>query len=183
MADIKKTNKQIAKAVSKQVSKASQVSLDSGNPPNGKDTKQLSKDAYSGRLKKAEKQVVPTNNRYETLAEVDDLMDISQDRPQTQKSPKKKFTPILPPMTNSVIQWNCRGLRSNFEELSILIVKHNPLAVCLQETFLKDTDNINVRAFNLSHKCQSLWGCFHSCKWEYSPESSYIKYQPTSCGR
>ena len=84
--------------------------LDSRNPPkglsgepgpskptSGKDTKQLSKDAYSGRLKKAEKQVVPTKNRYETLAEVDDLMDISQDRPQTQKSPKKKITPILPP--------------------------------------------------------------------------------------
>ena len=48
-------------------------------------------------------------------------------------------------MTNSVIQWNCRGLRPNFDELTLLIVKYNPLAVCLQETFLKDTDNINVR--------------------------------------
>ena len=57
-------------------------------------------------------------------------------------------------MTNSVIQWNCSGLRPNFDELSILIVKHNPLAVCLQETFLKDTDNITVRGFNLYHKCQ-----------------------------
>ena len=35
-----------------------------------------------------------------------------------------------------------------------LIVKHNPLAVCLQKTFLKDTDNITVRGFNLYHKCQ-----------------------------
>ena len=52
-------------------------------------------------------------------------------------------------MTNSVIQWNCRGLRPNFDELSILIVKHNP-----QETFLKDTDNITVWGFNLYHKCQ-----------------------------
>ena len=57
-------------------------------------------------------------------------------------------------MTNSVIQWNCSGLRPIFDELSILIVKHNPLAVCLQETFLKDTDNITVRGFNLYHKCQ-----------------------------
>ena len=57
-------------------------------------------------------------------------------------------------MTNSVIQWNCRRLRPNFDELSILIVKHNPLAVCLQETFLKDTDNITVRGFNLYHKFQ-----------------------------
>ena len=57
-------------------------------------------------------------------------------------------------MTYSVIQWNCRGLRPNFEELSLLIVKHNPLAVCLQKTFLKDTDNITVRGFKLYHKCQ-----------------------------
>ena len=42
----------------------------------------------------------------------------------------------------------------NFDELSILIVKHNPLAVCVQETFLKDTDNITVRGFNIYHKFQ-----------------------------
>ena len=107
-----------------------------------------------GTIKKAEKQVVPTNNRYETMAEVDDLMNISQDRPQTQKSPKHYLPPYFLLMTNSVIQWNCRGLRPNFDELSLLIVKHNPLAVCLQETFLKDTDNITVRGFNLYHKCQ-----------------------------
>ena len=52
-------------------------------------------------------------------------------------------------MTNSVIQWNCRGLRPNFDELSLLIVKHNPLAVCLQETFLKDTDNLTVRELKI----------------------------------
>ena len=57
-------------------------------------------------------------------------------------------------MTNSVIQWNCHGLRPNFDELSLLIVKYNPLAVCLEETFLKNTDNITVRGFNLYHKCQ-----------------------------
>ena len=34
------------------------------------------------------------------------------------------------------------------------MVKHNPLAVCLQETFLKDTDNITVRGFNLYNKFQ-----------------------------
>ena len=57
-------------------------------------------------------------------------------------------------MTNSVIQWNWHGLTPNFDELSLLVVKHNPLAVCLREAFLKDTDNITVRGFNLSHKCQ-----------------------------
>ena len=90
-------------------------------------------------------------------------------------------------MTNSVIQWNCRGLRPNFDEISILIVKHNPLAVCLQETFLKDTDNIIVRGFNLYHKCQKTEN--RASKGvsilvnENVSQSSYIKYQPTSCGR
>ena len=65
-----------------------------------------------------------------------------------------KLVPYFPLMTNSFIQWNCRGLRPNFDELSLLVVKHSPLAVCLQETFLKDTDNITVRGFNLYHKFQ-----------------------------
>ena len=72
-------------------------------------------------------------------------------------------------MTNSVIQWHCRGLRSNFDELTLLIGKYNHLAVCLQKTFLKDTDNITVMGFNLYHKCQEIedrasGGCVHSCK-------------------
>ena len=109
IADIEKTKKQIAKAANKQNSEASQ-SLDSRNPPKrlsgepgpskpttGKYMEYLTKDTSSGRVKQVENQLVPTNNRYETLTEVDDVMDISQDRPQTQKSPKKNITPILPP--------------------------------------------------------------------------------------
>ena len=42
----------------------------------------------------------------------------------------------------------------NFDEVSILFVKHNPLAVCLQKTFLKDTDTITVSGFNLYQKFQ-----------------------------
>ena len=40
------------------------------------------------------------------------------------------------------------------DELSILVVKDSPLAVCLQDTFPKDTENITVRGFILYHKCQ-----------------------------
>ena len=54
---------------------------------------------------------------------------------QIQKLPEKsKMITILFPMTNSVIQWNC--CEPNFDDLSLL-VKHNPLAVCLQEMFLR----------------------------------------------
>ena len=49
-------------------------------------------------------------------------------------------------MNNSnFIQWNCRGLRVNFNELSLLIQNHNPVAICLQETHLKDTDKISIK--------------------------------------
>ena len=57
-------------------------------------------------------------------------------------------------MTNKVIQWNCRGLRPNFDELSFLVVRYNHLAVCLQKTFLKDINIITVKGFNLYHKFQ-----------------------------
>ena len=50
-------------------------------PMSEKDTKTQNKDSLSARLKKAEKQLVPTNNPYETLAVMDDLMDIPEDRP------------------------------------------------------------------------------------------------------
>ena len=110
ISDIEKTKKKIAKA-HKQNTKSAQVSLDVKPPPkglpigepgpsrhmSGTDTKKHKKDSLSARLKKAEKQLVPTNNPYETLAEMDDLMDIPEDRPQNKKSPKTKITPILPP--------------------------------------------------------------------------------------
>ena len=38
---------------------------------------------------------------------------------------------------NYIIQWNCRGLRSNREDIELLISKYSPAAICLQETMLK----------------------------------------------
>ena len=35
---------------------------------------------------------------------------------------------------NFIIQWNCRGLRSNREDIELLISKYSPAAICLQET-------------------------------------------------
>jgi exonuclease III len=40
--------------------------------------------------------------------------------------------------TIHILQWNCRGLRSNFDELQLLIHQYNPVALCLQETMLGD---------------------------------------------
>ena len=36
---------------------------------------------------------------------------------------------------NYIIQWNCRGLRSNREDIELLISKYSA-AICLQETLL-----------------------------------------------
>ena len=86
-------------------------------------------------------------------------MDVSSmDQPQLKHPPPKpkekaKLMPILPPvMANKLRQWNCWGLRPNFDERSLLIQKHNPLAVCLQETFLKQTDLLTVRGFTIYNK-------------------------------
>ena len=38
---------------------------------------------------------------------------------------------------NYIIQWNCRGLRSNIEDIELLISKYSPAAICLQEIMLK----------------------------------------------
>ena len=38
---------------------------------------------------------------------------------------------------NYIIQWNCRGVRSNREDIELLISKYSPAAICLQETMLK----------------------------------------------
>ena len=58
-------------------------------------------------------------------------------------------------MPNSIIQWNCRRIRANYEELQLLLEKYNPKVVCLQETFIKENNQINVnnyQAYNQLHK-------------------------------
>ena len=53
---------------------------------------------------------------------------------------------------NGVIQWNCRGLKANIDELHILISKYTPSAICLQETKLADTySNYTIRGYDAYH--------------------------------
>ena len=52
-------------------------------------------------------------------------------------------------MANTLLQWNCRGLKANFNEVGLLSQRNNPQAICLQETLLQDTDNIDFRGFTL----------------------------------
>ena len=48
-----------------------------------------------------------------------------------------------------IIQWNCRGLKINLIELSLLVQAFFPVAFCLQETHLKETDQINLKNYSL----------------------------------
>ena len=50
---------------------------------------------------------------------------------------------------HKIIQWNCRGLKPNYNEVSLLISEYNPSVFCFQETFLKPDDYISLRGFNV----------------------------------
>ena len=105
ISDLEKAKKKATKAAKNQDTKSTQVSLDSRNPSNdltgepgpsksktGKDTKNQKKD----RLKKIKRNIIPIDNPFESLVNMDDKMDTVHNHPQIRKSPKKKINPILP---------------------------------------------------------------------------------------
>ena len=55
------------------------------------------------------------------------------------------FLTITLTMNNTILQWNCRSIKANSEELNLLINEKKPVAVCLQETFLIDTDKFTLK--------------------------------------
>ena len=50
-------------------------------------------------------------------------------------------------MSNKILQWNCRRVRPNYEELLLLLNKYISKVVCLQETFLKDKNQLSIKHF------------------------------------
>ena len=49
----------------------------------------------------------------------------------------------------SILQWNCRGLKANYNEILILTTLLAPSVICLQETFLKQTDMISFKNYTI----------------------------------
>ena len=47
----------------------------------------------------------------------------------------------------NILQWNCRGLKPNYEEIKSLLHDNIPQVACLQETYLKDTDNVTFKGY------------------------------------
>ena len=58
---------------------------------------------------------------------------------------------------HKIIQWNCRGLKPNYDEVTLLISEYNPSVFCFQETFLKPDDNISLRGFNIYNYVHTDW--------------------------
>ena len=52
----------------------------------------------------------------------------------------------------SFIQWNCRGLLHNYDDVCSLLEEYRPLAMCLQETHLKESHSNVLRQFNIFRK-------------------------------
>ena len=55
------------------------------------------------------------------------------------------FLTVTVAMNNNILQWNCRSIKDNFEEFNLLLNEQKPVAVCLQEAFLKDSDKFNLK--------------------------------------
>jgi ribonuclease HI len=52
------------------------------------------------------------------------------------------------PKQANILQWNCRGIKPNYEEIKCLIADYNSTIICLQETFLKESDNVRLKGYN-----------------------------------
>ena len=55
-----------------------------------------------------------------------------------------------------IIQWNCRGFKSNKNELDLLIHENNPYLICLQETLTSDKAKLNIKHFTTYSKLATL---------------------------
>ena len=85
--------------------------------------------------------------------------DATLHRVLVQKRPGKKKI-----IAYKIIQWNCRDLRSNYNDLVIILQEHSPSAVCLQETNLKTNTNISFESYSIinclgsANNERAFWG-------------------------
>ena len=60
-------------------------------------------------------------------------------------------------MAKTILQWNCRGIKPNRNELSYMSSKYNIAIFCLQETFLKQPANFELKGYTSYHQiCESI---------------------------
>ena len=51
-----------------------------------------------------------------------------------------------------ILQWNCRGLKPNHQDLQIVLRRRNPFIICLQETKLAPTMACNIKGYAIFRK-------------------------------
>ena len=54
---------------------------------------------------------------------------------------------LLPCTVTNLLQWNCRGVRSSFQDLQSLIYQHFPAVLCLQETKLAPGASFHINNY------------------------------------
>ena len=82
-----------------------------------------------------------TQNRFEG-PEVTDIADQNSETKQIKTDQRQNINPNWLTMGQKIIQWNCRGLKGNINELLLLKTQECPAVTCLQETFFKQGDNL-----------------------------------------
>ena len=59
-------------------------------------------------------------------------------------------------MSNTILQWNCRGYKSNLNEIQILIQEYSPAVISLQETLITQIENFKLKHFNSYYVAASV---------------------------
>ena len=65
------------------------------------------------------------------------------------------FLLFLTMASGLIIQWNCRGLAANRQELELISQKYNAPVICLQETNLRD-DQMTLKGYVAYHKSGTI---------------------------
>lgn len=53
---------------------------------------------------------------------------------------------------HNILQWNCNGCLTHFNELKMLITEYLPFSICLQETHFKPAESFTLRGYNIFRK-------------------------------
>ena len=129
-------------AVEKQINKGNKTSASSQTTASQNDPIKLKisqSKVYFTKQHEGSNDPITQYNKYDALSDSDSDMSV-EESPITSSQGRSG--------NKSIIQWNCRGFRPNFEEIKNLISNFRPYILALQETHFKDSDNVNIRGFD-----------------------------------
>jgi len=86
--------------------------------------------------------------------------------------PNFLFFPSINMTNYNIIQWNCRGFRTNFEELQQLTTQYNPALFCLQESNMLNSSQIKLKNYTHFHTLHTSILIHNSIPFTYLPTSS-----------